>query len=85
MPDEIQVPFPHVSQDQLFWTSYLMRSTLRPSAQLESQIHAAKNYMSWPLGGIVGLHIRHGDSCGDVSRPSCIPAEKVRETSNPNP
>jgi hypothetical protein len=53
----------------LFWlVSHLTAFIMRPNTRLAAEIEATKQRLGWRQqqqhGGIMGVHIRHGDSCG---------------------
>jgi hypothetical protein len=51
---------------------------MRPAIDLQARLVKIKNMLGWS-GRVVGLHVRHGDSCADIARKQCIPAETYFE------
>jgi len=75
------LPPPAFSHLGLFWwRSSLLSILTRKSFYLESLLREAKASMGWPeeeRRGILGVHVRRGDSClhaaMSASRPLCMP------------
>lgn len=76
-----------------WWRSHLAWFLIRPSASLSASIRLVKASIGWSQGefggggGVLGVHVRHGDACmhAQISnfRPECIPfsayVERIQE------
>jgi hypothetical protein len=78
MPEVLRVPEPRTDQGQLWWSAVTLQAIMRPAIDLQARLVKIKNMLGWS-GRVVGLHVRHGDSCADIARKQCIPAETYFE------
>jgi hypothetical protein len=65
----------------LWWRSVVMGALLAPNERLEAVVRHVKTVLRWPpAGGVVGVHVRHGDSCAHAEisdfKPQCAPLER---------
>ena len=75
MPAVLQVPGAGMDQGQLWASALTLAAVMRPSLDFDARLRKMKNIMGWS-GRVLGLHVRHGDSCADLARKLCIPSER---------
>lgn len=73
------------SKGTFWWRAHLAWFVMQPSVSLSASIRQAKASMGWATGrgGVLGVQVRHGDSCihAKISnfRPECAPFGAYRE------
>jgi len=75
MPQVLRVPDARMDQGQLWWSATTLHAIMRPSLDFQAVLRRAKMAMGWG-SRVLGLHVRHGDSCADVIRKQCIDSER---------
>jgi hypothetical protein len=75
MPQVVRVPDPRMDQGQLWWSATTLHAIMRPSLDFQAVLRRVKLTMGWG-GRVLGLHVRHGDSCADVIRKQCIHSDR---------
>ncbi len=75
--DTVQ-PVPREQARQgVFWLQSLyLQHVVTPNRELSARVRALKNRLGFHAP-VIGMHVRHGDSCFDSNRKSLIPRRLV--------